>query len=125
MKERIPSLPEQVLIEDVQNKLKGVKKVPVGIESGTLDIKTFDLTVEVGKLVLSSKMKYLKNFINSFIDELIFLKKNIMIIDSIGLMPELSSKTKNYFTSELEASLPCASRNASAQAQRTISTSSQ
>ena len=100
--ERIPSLPEQVLIEDVQNKLKGVKKVPVGIESGTLDIKTFDLTVEVGKLVLSSKVKYLKNFINSFIDELIFLKKNIMIIDSIGLMPELSSKTKNYFTSELE-----------------------
>ena len=102
---KIPSLPEQVMLEDVQSKLKSVKRVPVGIEKGVLTIRTFDLTVDVGKVVLSSKIKYLKNFLKSFIDEILFLKENLIIIDAIELFPEISSKVKNYFASDLDDKL--------------------
>ena len=104
--ERIPSLPEQVVLADVQKKLKGINKVPVGIENTTLDIKALDLTLEVGKLVLSSKVKYLNSFANSFVDELLFLKKNVIIVDPMQSMPKLKEKTKNYFDADLSNKLP-------------------
>ena len=104
--ERIPTLPEQVLLVDVQKKLKSIKKLPVGIDNTTLDIKTLDLTTEVAKMILSSKLKYLKSFINSFIDEILFLKNNIIIIDPIELLPELKEKTNNYFVKDLNVKLP-------------------
>ncbi len=99
---RIPTLPEQVELNDVAKKLKGVKKIPVGIEVKTLNIETFDLTIETGKIVLSSKMKYLKSFIKSFIDEVLYLKINTMIIDAADLIPEIKEKTSNYFTSDFD-----------------------
>ena len=99
---RIPSLPEQVELNDVAKKLKSMKKIPVGINTKTLDIMTYDLTIETGKLVLSPKIKYLKSFAKSFIDEIMYLKANIMIIDAIEAIPEIKEKTANYFTSDFD-----------------------
>ena len=56
-------------------KLKGTNRLPVGIEKGTLAIKSLDLTVEVGKMILTSKLKSTFSFINSIIDEIMTLKK--------------------------------------------------
>ena len=102
---RIPSLPEQVELNDVAKKLRSMKKMPVGIDAKTLEIATFDLTIETGKLVLSSKMKYLKSFIKSFIAEIMYLKANTMIIDAAELIPEMKEKTANYFTTDLDSKI--------------------
>ena len=102
---RIPSLPEQVMLDDIKNKLKGINRIPVGIEKGTLVVRTFDLTVDVGKIVLSSKLKYLKYFLKSFIDEVLYLQYNMIVIDPSELMPEISSKVKNYFKDNFDEKL--------------------
>ncbi len=102
---KIPTLPEQVLLKDVSAKMKGIKRIPIGIEKGTLITRTFNLTAEIGKLVLSSKMKYLKSFINSFLDELIVTKENLIIIDSISDNQKLTEKTKNYINKSYDQSI--------------------
>ena len=102
---KIPALPDQVELDDVVTKLKGVNKIPVGIDTKNLDIKTFDLTVETGKLVISSKLRYLKNFMKSFIEELIYLKTNIIILDPNNSIPEIKTKLSNYFVSDFDSKI--------------------
>ena len=103
---RIPSLPEQVELANIENKLnKGVKRIPVGIEKGSLVVRSFDLTVDIGKIVLGPKMKYLKCFTKSFIDELLYLKDNVVVMDPIEFIPEIGEKVKNYFTSDFDAKI--------------------
>ena len=99
---KIPTLPEQVVLSDVSKKLKGLNKIPVGIETTNLSIKTYDLTVETAKVVLGSKMKYLKSFLKSMIEEIISLKATIMIIDPLELIPEIKEKTANYFINDFD-----------------------
>ena len=96
---QIPTLPEQVMLKDVERRLKGIKKIPVGIEKGTLAIKTIDLTADVGKLIVGVKLKYTKFFVKSIIDEIIYLKMNLIILDPTELLIEEKSKVVNYFSS--------------------------
>ena len=102
---RIPSLPEQVTLEYVQNRIKDIQKVPVGIEKGTLKVKSIDLTIDIGKLILTSKLKYTKFFISSLLDEILIMKKNLIVIDPNKILEEKKSKIVNYFTDNLEEKL--------------------
>mgnify|MGYP002855346699 CR=1 FL=1 len=102
---KIPTLPDQVTLQEVSSKLTGIKKIPVGIEKGSLNIKTFDLTVEIGKLVLSSKLKYLTSFMKSFIDEILAIKETLIVLDPTEVMPEVKQKVPNYFFDELDDKL--------------------
>lgn len=102
---KIPSLPEQVILSDVENKIKGLQKIPVGIEKGSLKVKAIDLTVDVGKIVLSSKLKYMKNFVQSLIDEILLLKKNLIVIDPNQILNDNHSKIVNYFTTDLDTKI--------------------
>ena len=102
---KIPSLPEQITLDEIKDKIKGVKKIPVGIQKGSLAVKSFNLTVDVGKIVLSNKMKYLRGFIKSFIDEIMYLNENIIVIDPCEFIPDISSKVKNYFASNFDDSI--------------------
>ena len=102
---KIPSLPDQVLLSDVESKLKGLERIPVGIEKGVLTIRTFNMTAEVGKVVISPKIKYTKFFINSFIDELIHEKINVVVIDARNLIPETAQKVNHYIIKDYDAEL--------------------
>ena len=102
---RIPSLPEQVLLEDVSSRLKGLKKMPVGIEKGTLDIKTFNMFTEVGKVVLTNKLKYTKFFVNSFIDEVLALKQNLIVFDPANSLVSMQEKITNYVSKDFDAKI--------------------
>ena len=101
----IPCLPEQVLLNDISNKLKGVKRIPVGIERGTLDIKSFNMTTEIGKLVLTNKIKYTKSFVNSFIDEVLALKQNLVVFDAADTLSGFQSKITNYVSKNFDAKM--------------------
>ena len=99
---RIPSLPEQILLEDVAPKLKSLKRIPVGIEKGSLDVKTFNMFTEVAKLVLTNKIKYTKSFINSFIDEVLALKQNLIVFDATSLLSFVHGKVSNYVSKDFD-----------------------
>ena len=102
---RIPTLPEQVLLEDVASKLKTLKKVPIGIEKGVLEIKTFNMFTEVGKLVLTNKLKYTKSFVNSFVDEIIALKQNLIVFDPTSGLSMIQPKVSNYVTKDFDTKI--------------------
>ena len=102
---KIPSLPEQVMLEDVKSKLKNTKHIPIGIEKSTLAIKSLDLTVDVGKTILSSKMKYLRYFVKNIITEIKSLNVNLIVIDPIKIYEDFGSQLKNYFSSDFDNKL--------------------
>lgn len=99
----IPKLPDQVLLEDVKPKLKGLKRVPIGIEKGTLSIKSLNLESNIAKLVLCSKINKSTSFVYSFVEELKYLKQNIVVIDPIKSLGLLKSKITNYFDDNFES----------------------
>ena len=98
----IPALPEQVLLSDVEKKINGFKRLPIGIEQGTLKIKSFNFTTGFAKVVLSNKIKYLKNFASSFMEEVHSLKQNLIIIDSCELLVDKKNKIINYIDKEFD-----------------------
>ena len=102
---RIPTLPEQITLQDVAPKLKTLKKVPVGIEKGILEVKTFNMFNEVGKLVLTNKLKYTKSFVNSFIDEIIALKQNLIVFDPTSSLSMIQPKVSNYVTKDFDTKI--------------------
>ena len=102
---RIPTLPEQVLLNDVSSKLKTLKKVPVGIAKGTLEIKSFNMFTEVSKLVLSNKLKYTKSFVNSFVDEILALKQNLIVFDPDSSLSKIQPKVSNYVSKDFDTKI--------------------
>ena len=101
----IPTLPEQVLLSDVQKKINGFKRLPIGIEKGTLEIRSLNFTTEIAKLIGTNKLKYTRNFIKSFIEEFITLKQNLIIFDSCELLVKTKDKYTNYVSSEFDAKI--------------------
>ena len=99
---QIPTLPEQVKFDDVKNKMKGLKRLPIGIEKGTLNVKSFDLTAEVGKLILTMKLKYAKALVKSIVEEIISLQDNLVFLDPSEMYLDLEGRIVNYFTSDFD-----------------------
>ena len=98
----IPSLPEQILLKDVAHKLKGFKKVPVGIEKGTLEVLCYNFTIDVAKTILTNKMKNLKSYLKSFLEEIMTLKQYLIVLDVSRLLPDLKDKVSNYFLDDYD-----------------------
>ncbi len=102
---KIPTLPEQVMVDDIKSKLKGLASMPVGIEKGTLNIKRFNMLQEVCKLAISPKLKYTRFFVKSFIAEAILLKQNVAIIDPFKELALFNGKVFKYIDANFDAEL--------------------
>ena len=98
----IPTLPDQVLYENVKHRIKGLKRLPVGIEKGTLSVKCFDMTAEVGKLILTMKLQYAKALVRSIVEEIVSLQDNLVFLDPVEMYPDLKDRIVNYFTSDFD-----------------------
>ena len=99
---KIPSLPEQIQIDDIKSKLKGAKRLPVGIERGTLSIKSLNLTTEVGKMILCIKMKYAFGFVSNLITEIQYSKENLIVLDPSEFLTKKKDSIKNYYDNNIE-----------------------
>ena len=100
---KIPKLPDQVLFEDVSSKLKGLRRIPIGIEKGTLNVKSLNLESSVAKLVLCSKINLSTSFVFSLVDEFKYLKENIIVIDSMKSLSAIKGKITNYFDNNFDS----------------------
>ena len=99
---KIPALPDQVMLDDVKGKIKGAKRLPVGIERGTLKIRSLDLTVETGKLVICSKIKYAATFMKNIVKEIQYAKENLVILDPTQVLGDLKGSVTNYYDSDFD-----------------------
>ena len=102
---KVPVLPEQVQYDDIKDKLKGARRLPVGIERGTLSIKSLNLTADIGKLILCIKMKYAFGFVNNIITDIQYAKENLIVIDAVELLKKKKDKIKNYYDTDFEKNL--------------------
>lgn len=101
----IPTLPEQVKLENVKKKLKGLNSIPIGIEKGTLITKRLNLTTEVGKAIITSKLKYTDFFIKSIITELSSFPSNTVLFDPTKALEDQKDKVKIYANEKFDESI--------------------
>ena len=99
---KIPTLPEQIMFDDVKSRIKGSKRLPIGIERGTLKVKSLNLTTEVGKLVLCSKLKYASVFMKNIFKEIQYAKENIIVLDPTELLIDIKDSLTNYYSSDFD-----------------------
>ena len=100
---KIPTLPEQVMLDDVKNKIKGSKRLPVGIERGTLKIKSLNLTVEVAKVILCLKLKFASTFMKNIFKEIQYAKENLIVLDPTELLIDMKDSLTNYYSNDLDS----------------------
>lgn len=78
----IPVLADKVTIEDVENELKDLTKVPLGITKKDLAVYTYDFTKNIVNIITAKNMEEVCEFTSHIIEELKLLENiNIMILD--------------------------------------------
>lgn len=66
----IPVLPSKVTIEDVKHVLKGIKSVPLGINSNTIKPLTYDFTNDTINIIATKDIEDIKDFIVNLCEEI-------------------------------------------------------
>ncbi len=101
--EKIPMLPEQVVLSDVEQKISDITSVPIGINKNTLDIDTYDFTSFTGTVIGANKLKYTQEFMMSFIDVILKMDNtNLIVIDPSKLLGTKKEQIKNYYSDSLD-----------------------
>ena len=94
---KIPSLPINVMIDDVEEIIKDQTNVPIGIAKNTLEVVGINLLENVGNLVLSNKLDNTKGFVKSLMDVLKKFNDNIIFLDMNKTFTVLKDKVNNYY----------------------------
>ena len=103
---RIPTLPEIVRYEDIQEEISTIKNVPIGIDKKELEITTIDYLSVLGNIITSNKLANTKNFVVSLLENIRTIKNTSLIIfDSMKLLNLNREIFKNYYTDNLEVIL--------------------
>ena len=78
----IPVLPNRVLIEDIEDELSDLTKVPLGIKKKELTVYTYNFTKNVVNIITAKNLEEVSQFTSYIIEELRLLKNiNLMILD--------------------------------------------
>ena len=98
----IPELPEQVLLEHVQDKIKKFKNVPIGIRKDTIEVARYDFTSSLGTIVCANKIEYTKSFVKSLVKEFQLIENTkVIVLDSDGFLEDINKNNKNYYKENL------------------------
>lgn len=93
----IPTLPERVTFDTIQNEVKDLMNIPVGINKNSLDIETYNFTNYLGTIITANKLKYTKNFILSFMDILSSnTQTSIVVFDPLKELSNSGVSQINY-----------------------------
>ena len=98
---KIPTLPEVVKMEDVQESIKDKSCVPVGIYKGDLSVATLNLEQNIGTIITSNKIKNLTNFAKSIVKVLRQVGLGVILVDGTKELDSVKDYTANYFADEL------------------------
>ncbi len=100
--EKIPVLPEQVMMEDIEKKISNLHDVPIGINKNTLEIDTYDFMNTLGTVISSNKLKHTLPFMKSLLD--VFLRMNqcnLIVLDPQKLLKDKRELIRNYYQDNL------------------------
>ncbi len=99
---KIPKLPDRVVLEDVQDSLKDITCVPMGINKNDLSITTINLKENIGSIISANKISNIKNYVKSFIKVLKSIGTGVILIDGTKELEDIKSDTANYFNDDIE-----------------------
>jgi len=92
----IPSLPDRVTLDLIENDITTIQKVPIGISKDTLKIIKYDFTAATSTSITSNKLQNINSFIDSLMDVFLRIKDvTVFFIDTLQLMPSISQKVYN------------------------------
>ena len=100
--QRIPILPENVRLEDVEEHMNGLKSVPIGIIKSNLDVLSIDMKQTIGHLVISNKLANTKKYVRSLISLLKSKGISTILIDSINELSEEKENVIKYFNTSFD-----------------------
>ena len=99
---KIPELPEQVTLDYVEDKIKKLKNIPIGIRKDNVEVSKYDFTNNLGTVICANKLKYTKSFIISLIQVFQKLENTkIIVLDSDGSLEKVCNGSKNYYKEKL------------------------
>ena len=100
---RIPVLPNIIRINDIENEIKDLMSVPIGISKNSLEIIKYDFISNICTIVSSNKLINTKKFILSLFEILkLIVKDNLVVIDSgIDLIVNVNNY-KNYYNNNFD-----------------------
>ena len=99
---KIPTLPENVRLEDVEESITGIESVPIGIQKNSLEVETINLKENIGSLVLSNKLSNIQKYTRSFIALLKSKKVSTILIDGTEDLKEEKTNVANYFNTSFD-----------------------
>ena len=102
---KVPTLPNIVRINDIKEKLQGIRSIPVGISKKELEICTVDYISNLGNIITSNKIDNTKIFTLSLIVLFKYLKTNLYIFDPAKLLPITKEYHNNYYNDNIEDNL--------------------
>jgi len=103
---KIPTLPEIVSLDIVEEEIKNLNNIPIGISKTELEINTFDFMQNQGTIISANKLTSTNNFVKSLIYTFTKLKEiDLLFIDGPNKLQEIKNITNNYYNSNFESLL--------------------
>ncbi|MBO5138558.1 MAG: type VII secretion protein EssC [Bacilli bacterium] len=103
---KIPVLPDIVRLENVIDKVDGLKRVAVGISKKELEVLTVDYLSNLGNIVSSNKLLNTEIFIKSLLIEFLNIKDlKVLVFDPMKLLNLKKDGIIKYYDDNMEENL--------------------
>ena len=101
---RIPTLPDIIRINDIQEEISTLRNVPVGISKVDLGIVTIDYLANIGNIISSNKIVNTEKFVKSLLVVLRNISSiSLMIIDPMKALMLDTTYYPNYYNDNLDS----------------------
>ena len=95
---KVPVLPEQVMLEDVCDKITDMSKLPVGINKNTLSVVKYDFMQDILNIVTANNLKYTESFTRSLLVEIGKINNaNLILFDPMKQLENKKDAVNNYY----------------------------
>lgn len=100
----IPTLPDNVRLDNVSSKIDNIRNIPVGISKESLEINTFDFLQDLGSIISSNRLQNTEYFVKSLITILKTTKNvELFVIDPMNNLKYSKDELNNYFVNDLDS----------------------
>jgi len=100
---RIPTLPDIIRINDIQEEISTLNNVPIGISKKELEVCVVDYLANLGNIISSNKLANTKKFVLSLFEVLKSIPNtSLMIFDPLKLLCLNKELYPNYYTDKLD-----------------------
>ena len=101
--DKIPCVPNQVLLEDVEKRIKTIKAVPIGIDKNTIEVAKYNFIASPTTLIIANRLQYTRGFVKSLIDVLLKIKNtNLIVFDPSKKLETKKEQITNYYNDNIE-----------------------